>query len=76
MVLHYGPVPVDPPLILAPMAGVTDQDFRLIVRRIEPLHSTDNAVCHRASQRHGVPKEGRTLIAFVTAFLALASASV
>ncbi len=34
MALHYGPVPVDPPLILAPMAGVTDQDFRLIVRRI------------------------------------------
>lgn len=34
MTLRYGPVPVDPPLILAPMAGVTDQDFRLIVRRI------------------------------------------
>ena len=29
-----GSVPVDPPLILAPMAGVTDRDFRLIVRRI------------------------------------------
>ena len=33
-VLRYGPVPVDPPLLLAPMAGVTDRDFRLIVRRI------------------------------------------
>jgi len=32
--LRYGSVPVDPPLILAPMAGVTDKDFRLIVRRI------------------------------------------
>lgn len=32
--LRLGPVPVDPPLFLAPMAGVTDQDFRLIVRRI------------------------------------------
>ncbi|MEE8525671.1 MAG: tRNA dihydrouridine synthase DusB, partial [Thermoanaerobaculia bacterium] len=32
--LKLGDVPVDPPLFLAPMAGVTDRDFRLIVRRI------------------------------------------
>ena len=32
--LNYGGVTIDPPLILAPMAGVTDRDFRLIVRRI------------------------------------------
>lgn len=32
--LRIGTVTVDPPLILAPMAGVTDRDFRLIVRRI------------------------------------------
>ncbi|NJL27509.1 MAG: tRNA dihydrouridine synthase DusB [Thermoanaerobaculia bacterium] len=32
--LHLGSLPVDPPLFLAPMAGVTDRDFRLIVRRI------------------------------------------
>src|SRR5436309_3580752 len=32
--LKLGPVHVDPPLWLAPMAGVTDRDFRLIVRRI------------------------------------------
>jgi tRNA-dihydrouridine synthase B len=32
--LRLGPVPVEPPLILAPMAGVTDRDFRLLVRRI------------------------------------------
>ena len=36
MVLGQGgrTVTVDPPLFLAPMAGVTDRDFRLIVRRI------------------------------------------
>jgi tRNA-dihydrouridine synthase B len=32
--LSLGSLHVDPPLFLAPMAGVTDRDFRLIVRRI------------------------------------------
>jgi tRNA-dihydrouridine synthase B len=32
--VQIGSVKVDPPLWLAPMAGVTDRDFRLIVRRI------------------------------------------
>src|SRR3954468_4677481 len=32
--VKIGPVSVAPPLWLAPMAGVTDRDFRLIVRRI------------------------------------------
>ncbi len=32
--LRYGPLRVDPPLILAPMAGVTDRQFRLILRRV------------------------------------------
>lgn len=32
--LTIGGIAVDPPLLLAPMAGVTDRDFRLISRRL------------------------------------------
>lgn len=32
--LCLGSLAIDPPLVLAPMAGVTDRDFRLIVRRL------------------------------------------
>jgi tRNA-dihydrouridine synthase B len=33
-VLKFGAVPVDPPLILAPMAGITDHAYRLMLRSI------------------------------------------
>jgi nifR3 family TIM-barrel protein len=32
--LRFGAVPIDPPLILAPMAGITDHVYRLMLRRI------------------------------------------
>jgi len=32
--LRFGSVPVDPPLVLAPMAGITDHVYRLMLRRI------------------------------------------
>jgi len=34
MTLQYGTLTIDPPLILAPMAGVTDRYYRLLIRRI------------------------------------------
>src|ERR1700682_2595979 len=34
LMLRFGAVPVDPPLILAPMAGITDHAYRLMLRRI------------------------------------------
>ena len=32
--VQFGSVPIDPPLILAPMAGITDHAYRLMLRRI------------------------------------------
>jgi nifR3 family TIM-barrel protein len=32
--MRYGKVQIDPPLVLAPMAGITDRQFRLVLRRV------------------------------------------
>jgi nifR3 family TIM-barrel protein len=34
MMLRVGSLAIDPPLVLAPMAGVTDRQFRLVLRRV------------------------------------------
>jgi len=31
--IHIGPVTIDEPVLLAPMTGVTDKPFRVLVRR-------------------------------------------
>jgi nifR3 family TIM-barrel protein len=32
--LRFGRIPIDPPIVLAPMAGITDRQFRLVLRRL------------------------------------------
>jgi len=53
--VHVGSVSVDPPLWLAPMAGVTDRDFRLIVRRIGGV---EEQVQVRSSAVQDLPRHG------------------
>jgi nifR3 family TIM-barrel protein len=55
LVLRIGPLPVDPPLFLAPMAGVTDRDFRLIVRRIGGVGVVSMEFVSSTNLVHGQP---------------------
>ena len=42
--LQLGPLPIDPPLVLAPMAGITDHVYRLMLRRIGGVGPRDDGV--------------------------------
>lgn len=54
-VLRIGRLSIDPPLFLAPMAGVTDRDFRLIVRRIGGVGVVSMEFVSSKNLVHGQP---------------------
>jgi len=65
--LRIGSLAVDPPLMLAPMAGVTDRDFRLIVRRIGGVGLVAMEFISARNLVHGQPihrRRERALLAF------------
>jgi len=57
--LKIGSLAVDPPLLLAPMAGVTDRDFRLIVRRIGGVGLVAMEFISSRNLVHGQPTHRR-----------------
>lgn len=57
--LRIGSLPVDPPLFLAPMAGVTDRDFRGIVRRIGGVGVVAMEFVSSRNLVHGQPTQRR-----------------
>ncbi len=66
--LKIGSLAVEPPLFLAPMAGVTDRDFRLIVRRIGGVGVVAMEFISSRNLVHGQPthrRRERELLQFV-----------
>ncbi len=53
---------IDPPLILAPMAGVTDRDFRLIVRRIGGIGMVSMEFVSSRAIVGGHPRVGELMV--------------
>ncbi len=60
--LRIGSLPVDPPLLLAPMAGVTDRDFRRIVRRIGGAGLVAMEFVSSKHLVHGQPSQRRRAV--------------
>ena len=55
--LRIGPIPVDPPVVLAPMAGVTDAPFRALCA----TYGVGVYVCEMVTARALVERNARTL---------------
>ncbi|WP_028476186.1 tRNA dihydrouridine synthase DusB [Nocardia sp. CNY236] len=58
-ILRIGPYPVDPPVVLAPMAGITNQAFRTLCREFGS--PTSIYVCEMITARAVVERNEKTL---------------
>jgi len=62
--MHIGPYLIDPPIILAPMAGVTDRPFRILCRRlgaglvVSEMTTSDPSLLHTEKSRLRRDHEG------------------